>query len=59
MRIVNLTPETKSSLLNDLLKRSPNHYSEYEESVNGILEDVRNNGDRALFAYTKSLTDLS
>lgn len=53
MRIVNLTPETKSSLLNDLLKRSPNHYSEYEESVNGILEDVRNNGDRALFAYTK------
>lgn len=53
MRIVSLTSETKSSLLNDLLKRSPNYYSEYEESVNRILEDVRNNGDRALFAYTK------
>ena len=52
MRIVNLTAETKTNLLNDLLRRSPNNYSEYESAVNGILEDVRRNGDRALFDYT-------
>ncbi|MCR2049780.1 histidinol dehydrogenase [Acetatifactor muris] len=53
MRIVKLTPETRTNLLNDLLKRSPNHYSEYEKTVNEILENVRKKGDQALFAYTK------
>ncbi|MCI8800216.1 MAG: histidinol dehydrogenase [Lachnospiraceae bacterium] len=53
MRIIKLTPETRTNLLNDLLKRSPNHYSEYEKTVNEILETVRKNGDQALFAYTE------
>ena len=48
MRVVTLTAETKSNLLNDLLRRSPNNYSEYENTVNGILEDVRRDGDQAL-----------
>lgn len=52
MRIVKLTADTKANLLNDLLKRSPNNYSEYESTVNGILEAVRRDGDRALFDYT-------
>lgn len=52
MRIVKLTQETKSALLDDLLKRSPNHYSEYESTVNEILNNVRKQGDRALFEYT-------
>lgn len=52
MRVVTLTAETKSNLLNDLLRRSPNNYSEYENTVNGILEDVRRDGDQALFDYT-------
>ena len=52
MRVVTLTAETKSNLLNDLLSRSPNNYSEYENTVNGILEDVRRDGDQALFDYT-------
>lgn len=52
MRIVKLTAETKANLLNDLLKRSPNNYSEYEGTVNGILEDIRRDGDKALFDYT-------
>ena len=53
MRIVRLTEETKSSLLEDLLKRSPNHYTEYEARVAEIIEAVREKGDEALFAYTK------
>ena len=52
MRIVKLTAQAKANLLDDLLKRSPNNYSEYEGVVNGILEDVRKDGDRALFDYT-------
>ena len=52
MRIVKLTAQAKANLLDDLLKRSPNNYSEYESTVNGILEDVRKDGDRALFDYT-------
>lgn len=52
MRTIKLTAETRANLLGNLLKRSPNNYSEYESTVNGILEDVRKDGDRALFDYT-------
>lgn len=52
MRIVKLTESTRKNVLNDLLKRSPNNYSEYEETVNNILESVKENGDKALFEYT-------
>lgn len=52
MKIVNLTKETKDNLLEDLLKRSPNSYGEYEETVNNIITDVRNNKDKAVFDYT-------
>ena len=50
MRILNLTSDTKKNLLEDLLKRSPNSYQQYEDRVNEIIEDVRKNGDTALFA---------
>ena len=53
MRIVKLTEETKKSILNDLLKRSPNHYTQYEQTVNEIIEKVRNEKDAAVFSYTK------
>ncbi len=52
MRILELNEKTKSSLLNDLLKRSPNNYKEYEDVVEGIVNDVRVRGDEALFEYT-------
>lgn len=52
MRVVALTPETRKNILQDLLKRSPNHYSEYENTVNEILKGVREKGDAALFEYT-------
>lgn len=52
MRIVALDKESKQSILNDLLKRSPNNYSQYESTVNQIIDRVRAEGDRALFDYT-------
>jgi len=52
MRIVTLTESTRKNVLSDLLKRSPNNYSEYEKTVHEILSDVKEKGDQALFAYT-------
>lgn len=53
MRIVKLNSETKKDLLSNLLKRSPNNFGDFAETVQGIVDDVRDNGDAALFSYTK------
>ncbi len=53
MRIIELNENSKKNLLEDLLKRSPNHYDAFADSVNRILADVKKKGDEALFAYTK------
>lgn len=52
MRIIELSNETKQSILDDLLKRSPNNYSQYEETVNDIIEAVKTKKDEAVFEYT-------
>ena len=53
MRNVTLDEKSKQNLLNDLLKRSPNHYGEFIDRVNDIINNVRSNGDAAIFDYTK------
>lgn len=53
MRTLKLTKDTTRNLLEDLLKRSPNSYKQYEDSVNAIIEKVRAEKDAALFSYTK------
>ena len=53
MRIEKLDQNTKKNLLEDLLKRSPNSYGKYEESVRVILDAVKERGDEALSEYTK------
>ena len=53
MRTLKLTKETIQNILTDLLKRSPNNYTQYESSVNEIIANVRANGDAAIFDYTK------
>ena len=53
MRILQLTKETKHNILNDLLKRSPNHYTEFEDRVADIIAAVRKDQDAAVFSYTK------
>ena len=35
MRMVQLTKQEKENILENLLKRSPNQYDEYQEAVNG------------------------
>ncbi|MDE7046117.1 MAG: histidinol dehydrogenase, partial [Acetatifactor sp.] len=52
MKIIALTNETKNDILNSLLKRSPNNYTEYEATVNEIINDVRTRKDEAVFDYT-------
>lgn len=53
MKIVTLTKETTENILEGLLKRSPNQYTEYENAVAEIVSDIKGNKDKALFAYTK------
>ncbi|MDY5576289.1 MAG: histidinol dehydrogenase [Lachnospiraceae bacterium] len=52
MKTVILTEETKKDLLDSLLKRSPNNYDSYADTVNEIVNHVRTNGDDALHEYT-------
>jgi histidinol dehydrogenase len=53
MKTIQLTDETKQDLLDTLLKRSPNHYGEYESVVADIISNVREKDDEAVFSYTK------
>lgn len=53
MRIIKLDESSKKNILNVLLKRSPNNYDNFADSVNAILANVKENGDKALFQYTK------
>lgn len=53
MRIIKLEEETKKNILEDLLKRSPNSYGEFESRVSDIVSNVKANGDKALFEYTE------
>lgn len=52
MRTLKLSENTKKDLLNDLLKRSPNNYGQYETVVADIIAQVREKGDEAVFALT-------
>ena len=54
MRIVKLTNESKSNILENLLKRSPNSYGKFESAVADILANVKSRGDDALFEYTRN-----
>ena len=53
MRIIKLNEQRRANILADLLKRDPNNYSAYEDTVQAIVDDVRARGDEALFEYTK------
>lgn len=53
MRIISLDENTKKDIQENLLKRSPNQYGQYQKDVDKILEDVNIRRDDALFSYTK------
>lgn len=52
MRIVKLTKDTKQNLLENLLKRSTNDYSEYEKIVTDIIASVKERKEEAIFEYS-------
>ncbi len=49
MKIMKLTKDSRREALEALLGRSPSGYSEYEQTVRGIIDDVRARGDAAVF----------
>lgn len=53
MRIVKLDEASKQNILADLLKRDPNNYDTYADTVQNIVETVKRDRDAAVFAYTK------
>lgn len=53
MKIVKLTENERSNILENLLKRSPGQYVEYEGTVREILDNIRERKDEALFEYTE------
>ena len=53
MKKIKLDQESKKNILENLLKRSPASYSSYESTVQAIVDNVRENGDSALFSYAK------
>jgi len=53
MRIERLNKRTKQEFLETLMQRSPAHYAVYEERVQEILAAVKEDGERAVFSYTR------
>ena len=53
MRIIPLDEKARENILADLLKRDPNNYSAYADTVQEIVDSVKERGDEALFAYTE------
>lgn len=53
MRIVKLTSETTRNILENMLKRSPSQYGEYEKRVQDIIANVKGKKDEAVFSYTR------
>lgn len=53
MKIVTLNEGAMKNLLEEMLKRDPNNYESYTETVQSIVDQVKAKGDEALFAFTK------
>lgn len=53
MRMMKVDQDSIQNILTDLLKRSPNNYDQYASIVSDVVNDVKENGDQALLAYTK------
>ncbi len=58
MKKIRLTEDSRKHILEQLLKRSPASYGEYESRVARIVSDVRQEGDSALFRYTEQLDQV-
>lgn len=59
MRIVELTEESKQNILENMLKRSPNQYGKFQDAVDEILDAVKKDKDKVLFAYTEKFDGVT
>ena len=53
MKIIELNEESKKNIMDNLLKRSPDNYDNYADTVDDILTKVKKEGDKAVFSFTK------
>lgn len=53
MRIVKLDEASRRDILAELLKRDPNNYNTYADTVQEIVDHVKQKKDAAVFEYTK------
>lgn len=53
MKIVPLDEGTRKNILENLLKRDPNQYTQYADAVQEIVAAVKKDRDKAVFSYTK------
>ena len=53
MRIIKLNRESEKELKETLAKRNTNHFEDIEKIVLDIIENVKQNGDIALFEYSE------
>lgn len=53
MRMIELNQQSKQNILEDLLKRDPNNYDSYTNTVQEIVDGVKSGKDKAVFDYTK------
>ncbi len=58
MRTIKLTEKTRNDLLSSLLQRSPNQYTQFEDKVTEIVDNIRNRKDEALFEYTEKFDNI-
>lgn len=59
MKITILDTKSRKDILDNLLKRSPNNYFEYEEIVREIVSSVKEQKDEAVFSYTKKFDNFN
>ena len=55
MRIVKLDEASMKNILADMLKRDPNNYDAYTETVQEIVDKVKVEGDRAVLIIPENL----
>lgn len=53
MEIIKLDQNNYKSIMENLLKRTPHHYNDYMQSVQAIIDEVRDNKDNSLIRFTE------
>ena len=59
MKILNLNDSVKKDILNALKTRSHSGNDDFTKTVSDIIENVKANGDKAVFEYTKKFDGSS